>query len=213
MAALDPSFLAQVEGVFADAWVLVGTRHDLPEAERWFVYEAYATSLLVCRAADERLRAFVNSCTHRGTRLCREPGQGRIQCPYHGWVFGTDGRLLGATKRAGLAACDDEALRLTAWDVDEVNGLIFVRPSGAPAQPLADQLGPDHDRLRALDLSRPPRVSAASIEQPWEEVLAEAPGRRVGPNLLVEDLPPVRLTTVVPLGPGRAERREYDWGS
>ena len=55
--------------------------------------------MIVVRADAGSVEAFYNVCRHRGTRLCTAAEgsfAGRIQCPYHGWTYGLDGRLLGA---------------------------------------------------------------------------------------------------------------------
>ena len=61
--------------------------------------EVAGESIIVLRDREGALRAFFNVCRHRGTRICREES-GRfaetIQCPYHAWTYGTDGRLVGA---------------------------------------------------------------------------------------------------------------------
>src|SRR5258708_28988980 len=73
---------AEQDHIFARGWILVGTADQLPAPDTHFVYEAQDRSLLITRDEEGRLRGFVNACAHRGTRLCRGPGQGRITCPY-----------------------------------------------------------------------------------------------------------------------------------
>jgi 3-phenylpropionate/trans-cinnamate dioxygenase subunit alpha len=53
--------------------------------------------VIVCRDADRRVRVFINSCRHRGMRVCRtDAGNTRtFQCPYHGWTHDVQGRLVG----------------------------------------------------------------------------------------------------------------------
>src|SRR5277367_520548 len=94
----DPALDASEQAaIFENGWVLAGTVNQLSGPDSHFVYEAQGRSLLITRDAAGRIHAFVNACTHRGTRLCSAAGTGRLRCPYHGWTFGNDGRLLGAS--------------------------------------------------------------------------------------------------------------------
>ena len=102
-------------------------------------------SVLIVRADDGAIRAFHNVCRHRGTRLCtRSDGtfQGSIQCPYHAWTYGLDGRLLAAPQMDEVDGFDraDYPLRQVAcetWD-----GHIFINlRSTRRSEPLAAQLG------------------------------------------------------------------------
>ena len=132
---------AEQERVFAGNWILVGTADQLPSPNTHFVYEAQGRSLLITRDESGKLCGFVNACTHRGTRLCRGPGHGRITCPYHGWVYGNDGRLLGATRRAGLPSFENTEYSLHPIAVDQVGGFIFAHGQSAPAVGLREYLG------------------------------------------------------------------------
>lgn len=94
------------------------------------------------RDASGAVHAFYNVCRHRGTRLCTAPEgnfDGRIRCSYHGWTYGTDGRLLGAPHMTNehFSANDYplHQLHVGIWD-----GHIFVNFAGQP-EPLAYQLG------------------------------------------------------------------------
>ena len=66
---------------------------------QYFVREVLGESIIITRRRPAHVQAFYNVCRHRGTRSVHEAtGQfaGSIQCPYHAWTYGLDGRLLGA---------------------------------------------------------------------------------------------------------------------
>ena len=96
----DPEvFRAELERFFFNAWVCVGRTRAIPQPGDAFLCEIAGESIIVVRENADTVRAFYNVCRHRGTRMCTEPEarlNGRIQCPYHGWTYGLDGKLLGA---------------------------------------------------------------------------------------------------------------------
>ena len=70
-------------------------------------------SVIIARGNDGEIRALINSCRHRGSRVCEER-QGHCKtfvCPYHGWVYGTDGSLRAARH---MEAMPDSARKTTA---------------------------------------------------------------------------------------------------
>ena len=91
------------------AWVLAGPLCDLAAPGDHFVVELGADSILVARDGEGRVAAHHNVCRHRGTPL-RPCGPGhaeRFTCPYHGWEWGLDGRLLHAPDGGGFYELDD----------------------------------------------------------------------------------------------------------
>jgi Rieske 2Fe-2S family protein len=115
---------------------------QLPAAGRYFRREVGDASVVVLADEGGRIAAFHNVCRHRGTRLCRaEAGElpGRIQCPYHAWTYGFDGRLVNAPhmdRVAGFAEGDFPLLPVATavWD-----GHVFVNLAERP-RPLAEHL-------------------------------------------------------------------------
>jgi anthranilate 1,2-dioxygenase large subunit len=93
--------------------------------------------LLVTRGADDRVRAFVNTCTHRGTMLEQQQCgvAEKFECPYHRWLFSNVGSFLGAPGREDFRADFDEKDRaLCELRVADLGGLIFVtRSASTPA--------------------------------------------------------------------------------
>lgn len=134
-------FGEEIERFFGQRWFCAGRADAIPRAGDYFLREIAGESLIVTRAEDGGIRAFYNVCRHRGTRLCSMPEGSfgtRILCPYHGWTYALDGRLLGAPHMEGVAFSRDDhplhAIRTGVWD-----GHIFLH-LGARPKPLQRQL-------------------------------------------------------------------------
>jgi len=112
---------------------LVGLTDECREPGDWLCAEIGGVPLAIVRQADGSLRALVNICRHRGASLLEGSGSAlrRIVCPYHGWVYDADGRLLN--RPAAEGGFDDLAIEcdLHRRAVAEKHGLIFVHPDGA----------------------------------------------------------------------------------
>ena len=123
--------------IFERTWQYVGHAGMTPRAGDFFTARCGRVPIVVTRAEDDRLRAFVNVCRHRGSTIVEGAGNRRtLQCPYHAWTYGLDGRLRAAP-RADFALEDValEPVRLELW-----GPFLFVNPA-ADAEPLADWLG------------------------------------------------------------------------
>ncbi|MEI4573097.1 Rieske (2Fe-2S) protein, partial [Klebsiella pneumoniae] len=75
---------------------------------------------------DGEVRAFWNTCTHRGARLCEAQSgtMARVMCPYHFWTFGLDGKLIAA--RGMPEGFDKAANNLRPVALENIGGLIFI---------------------------------------------------------------------------------------
>jgi Rieske 2Fe-2S family protein len=139
----DPQrFRDELERFYFASWICAGRAAAISNPGDYFLRDVAGESVIVTRDRSSNVRAFYNVCRHRGTRLCTEPEgsfEGRIRCPYHGWTYSTDGRLLGAPHMTDPAFSKDDfplcELRAELWD-----GHIFLNfASDAPS--LSDQLG------------------------------------------------------------------------
>ena len=85
------------EQVFARAWLFVGHASQIPNPGDFFVSSMGEESVILCRDRTGRIRVFLNSCRHRGMKVCRydEGNTVEFMCPYHGWSYATDGALVG----------------------------------------------------------------------------------------------------------------------
>jgi Rieske 2Fe-2S family protein len=134
-------FLQEMESFYRESWIGAGRAEAIANPGDYFVRDVAGESVIVLRDAAGAVRAFYNVCRHRGTRLCAEAEgslAGRIHCPYHGWTYGLDGRLVGAANMGEDFARDDYPLHqahVALWD-----GHVFLHVGPEP-QRLAEQLG------------------------------------------------------------------------
>src|SRR5699024_1719289 len=89
-------FKKEIENIFSKAWLFVGHESLIPNPDDYFVSKMGTDSVILTRNRQGQIHVFLNSCTHRGMKLCRyDQGNNRtFTCPYHGWSFSTDGELV-----------------------------------------------------------------------------------------------------------------------
>ncbi len=140
----DPEwFAAEMEHIFSAMWISAGRIDHMPSRGSFLRRDVAGASVLIVGDGRRGARAFYNVCRHRGTRLCTaDTGAfaGSIQCPYHGWTYDLDGRLIGAPQMDEVEGFrrDDHPLRSVACEVWD--GHVFISFAASPA-PLAAQLG------------------------------------------------------------------------
>ncbi|MBL4744398.1 MAG: aromatic ring-hydroxylating dioxygenase subunit alpha [Cycloclasticus sp.] len=94
----DPDIYEQeLEKIFARSWLFVAHECQIKEPGDFIRTFMGEDEVLVVRQKDDSVKAFLNTCTHRGNRLCKaDHGNSKtFVCNYHGWGFGTDGALNG----------------------------------------------------------------------------------------------------------------------
>jgi len=111
---VDPEILRREhERIFRSAWQYAGHTGEAPEPGTFFAARAGRTPVVVTRARDGELRAFLNVCRHRGHQVVEGAGRREtLQCPYHAWTYGLDGSLRAAPRAEELADFDQSELGL-----------------------------------------------------------------------------------------------------
>jgi phenylpropionate dioxygenase-like ring-hydroxylating dioxygenase large terminal subunit len=128
---------AEEERIFARSWQYVGRADQLARTGDHFTTTLGRTPIVVTRAEDDVLRAFVNVCRHRGCVVAEGAGnRSTLQCPYHAWTYGLDGTLRAAP-RADFDVGEVSLLpvRLERW------GPFLFANAEAGAAPLVEALG------------------------------------------------------------------------
>ena len=143
----------EVETIFLKVWNFIGRADRVPNAGDYFAFEFVGVPVVVVRVRDGLVRAFANSCRHRGAKVMQGEGKCTVMsCPYHAWTYAIDdGRLIGAMEMdetAGFAKKDFGLvpLRLELW-----GGFMFLN-FDPDAAPLSDWLGDLPEVLAAYKL-------------------------------------------------------------
>ncbi len=95
---VNPDIYAEEQDrIFTRAWLFVGHESQVAKPGDFFVSSMGEESVILCRDRQGEIHVFLNSCMHRGMKVCRydEGNTPIFTCPYHGWSFATDGALVG----------------------------------------------------------------------------------------------------------------------
>ena len=148
----DEVFEREKQRIFNKYWVCVGHQSRIPTQGDYFLFKLFGESLIILRDKGNQVRAFYNVCRHRGTRIC-ETAEGQfnssIQCSYHAWTYGLDGKLIGAPFMKEVERFRWEDFPLRAAPVELWEGFIFVylglpgqsAGTGSEPEPFAETYG------------------------------------------------------------------------
>jgi len=144
-------------------WSFVALEAEIPASGDYKATFVGDTPVVVSRAQDGSIHAYVNRCAHRGAAICREL-RGNVQnhqCVYHQWAYDLEGNLIGVPFRRGLngqggmpADFDMKQHGLQKLRVDAYAGLVFATFSDS-VEPLQDYLGPMPCKAIDRIMSRP----------------------------------------------------------
>jgi Rieske 2Fe-2S family protein len=140
----------ELRSIWYDSWVHLCRSEELARPGEFRVFELGSQSILVIRGSDGELRAFHNTCRHRGSALCiEEAGRLRgssIVCPYHQWTYSLEGRLRGTPYRLESPGFRYDDYPLYRVALEERAGFVFVH-LGADPPPLLEALEPGSEPL------------------------------------------------------------------
>lgn len=119
----------ELEQVFGRSWLFLTHESLLPNKGDFFTTFMGQDRVIVTRGQDGQIRAFLNSCSHRGNIICRaDSGNARsFVCNYHGWSYGPDGSLVNVPLENEIynAGFDRSALNLRQVRVESYRGFVF----------------------------------------------------------------------------------------
>ncbi len=170
---VDPTFLAlERERMWRRAWLYAAHEDQIPNVGDWVLWKTAGSPILIVRGRDQVVRAFYNTCQHRGAPLVQaDRGEARgFVCPYHGWAYALDGKLLNMRDRRDFVDLDLTCRSLVQLPCQTFGRWIFVNED-PEAQPLIDYLGPVADELHQF--------------QPDDLVLVDSRGYDVDSNVKV----------------------------
>ena len=121
----------EVRKMWAKVWQFACREEEIPEPGDYMVYDIAHFSFLVARTETGAIKAYPNSCLHRGTQLRPSDSAGsasQFRCPFHGWTWNLDGSLKEIPCRWDFPKVTDEAFRLPEVKVGTWGGFVFINP-------------------------------------------------------------------------------------
>lgn len=166
MRYVDPSFLAlERDRMWRRAWLYAGHADQCAKPGTWFLTRNTGAPIVVVRDLAGEVRAFYNTCQHRGAPLVTEQsGEGRgFVCGYHGWSYTFEGKLVAIRDKRDFVDLDFACRSLVLVRCEMVGNLIFINED-SDAQPLREHLGPMADELDQYQLGKLRFVDSRSYE-------------------------------------------------
>lgn len=141
---VDPEFYELEQKQFWNkTWVLAGHTDELPEKGSYVLWKDLGPPILLVRGKDDVIRAFYNTCQHRGSSLVKEP-TGKVNmlaCQFHCWTYDLQGALKFVPSEHEFPGLDKDKRGLVPVRCEQWGNLIFVNRD-MNAQPLMEFLGP-----------------------------------------------------------------------
>ena len=143
----DPDILElERERIFDRCWLYAGHESEVREPGDFVTRRIAGRPVIVTRGQDGMIRVLLNSCTHRGSIVCRETrGNSRLhRCPYHGWTYTSEGKLASIPGRQAYSdsfESDELNLREPPGGTSVYNDLIFVNFDAENKTSLEEYLG------------------------------------------------------------------------
>jgi phenylpropionate dioxygenase-like ring-hydroxylating dioxygenase large terminal subunit len=145
----DPAhYQRELEVFWYGKWIAAAREEEVPSAGDWKLVRIGTQSLIVLRDESDGIRAFHNTCRHRGSVLCTQDkgsfARRRIVCPYHAWTYDLAGHLVATPRRMETPDFRLDHFPLFGAAAERWGGFIFINLGREPA-PLAASIG-DRDK-------------------------------------------------------------------
>lgn len=164
----------EVTAILRRAPIPIARSSDLPEPGDFATHDASGLPILVARGTDGALRAMLNVCRHRGTRVvAAERGcKTSFVCPYHAWTYACDGRLTRITDDVGFPGVDRDQRGLVQLPLQERHGFVWVSGTPGAAIDVETWLGPVGDDLASWGIATHVAYQPRTMRQPMSWKLA-----------------------------------------
>jgi phenylpropionate dioxygenase-like ring-hydroxylating dioxygenase large terminal subunit len=117
----------EVEKMWRKVWQMACREEDIPAIGDTIVYDIADDSIVVVRVTADQIKAYHNSCLHRGTQLARgQRSVASLTCQFHGWSWNLDGTMKNLPCQWDFPQVDMASLRLPEVKVDTWDGWVFI---------------------------------------------------------------------------------------
>jgi Rieske 2Fe-2S family protein len=152
----DPVIFAEEqEKIFEARWFAAARSAEIEGTGAFRTVDVGRENVVLVRGRDGRLRAFLNVCRHRGARVCMEQAgvaKRNLQCGYHAWTYGLDGKLVAAPNLTKMPDVDRGEFGLVPVHLREWLGYAWVCVADEPPSFEETVIGAVTERLGAADV-------------------------------------------------------------
>ncbi|GLP87632.1 aromatic ring-hydroxylating oxygenase subunit alpha [Tritonibacter mobilis] len=119
-------FQTDLQEIFYKEWLFAIPACELEKAGSYVTHQVGTYNVIIVRGSDNEIRAFHNSCRHRGSVICKakKGNNPKLVCPYHQWTYELDGRLLWARDMGPDFDASKHGLKVV--HCRELAGLVYI---------------------------------------------------------------------------------------
>ncbi len=140
----DPEFLQlERDYLWRRSWLYACHTDELPGPGSFILWRKTASPVLIIRGDDGEVRAFYNTCRHRGGPLVKQASgkiEGRLVCGYHGWSYNLQGKLVALRDKRDFIGLDMSCQSMIQIRCERVGNWVFINEDPG-AEPLHEHLG------------------------------------------------------------------------
>ena len=139
----DEFFALEQEHLWSKTWLLAGHADEVPDVGSYKLWESAGAPILIVRGRDRQIRAFYNTCSHRGSSLVRQESGKEVVfvCTFHCWAYNLDGSLNHIPDEREFIAIDKSKRGLKPVRCEMFGNWIYIN-CDVQAVPLTEFLGP-----------------------------------------------------------------------
>lgn len=122
----------EINNIFHKHWLFAGHISQVPNIGDYFLFEFSNESIIIVRNKNNKLKAHINVCRHRGSKICldKKGNKNLLTCPYHAWSYDLDGVLISAREMPGDFKFEHNSL--IPVHLELIGGFIFISLSKNP---------------------------------------------------------------------------------
>ena len=167
-------FELEKERIFMRDWLCMGREEEIPNKGDYIATRVLDEPVLIIRGESGEINAMSNICAHRGVEVATGTGNKRaFACPFHGWTYDLQGRLVGAPHMRESADFDTSLCRLPPIRVARWKGWIFINfdDEAAPFSSYVEQFEKDFGYLPQEQCRLAVKTVSAEVNCNWKLIV------------------------------------------
>ena len=163
----DPSFQElEQQFLWEKSWLYACHADQLSEAGDYLLWERTGSPIIIVRGRDGEIRAFYNTCRHRGGPLVNnESGHldAGFKCSFHGWGYDLKGNLKAVRDKEDFVGLNMDCISLIGVRCETLGKWVFINED-SDALPLIESLGHIAGQMQQFDPDSIRHVHSSSFE-------------------------------------------------